>query len=537
MKFAKLLSFLILMQFCFVQIAESQEYSYYENTQYNPFTRHLYDSKKPFHTSISNYKLNEVNQIINSDSVIYSNIHIPAGKLNLWKRIFNEHLLMWDDKLQNISVSIDPLFNFEAGKEKIEGKSTFVNTRGFMVRGQIGKNVAFYADVLENQGSFPLYVQDEVQNRGVVPGQGRTKNKILRTHDYSQSTGYLSVDLNQYFNAQLGYGKNFIGDGYRSLILSDNSYSYPFFKFTTTFWNVKYQIIWAQMNNVVLDSIGRDLPFPKKWGVFHYLDWNVGKRFTFGFFENITWANQNETGYRGFDFSYAMPFNLFRPVEYANGSPDKVLVGANSKLILWKRATFYGQFVLNEFRFNELTNGKNWWANKYGFQIGFKQYNLLGAKNLDFQVEYNQVRPYTYSSGNSITSYSHHNQELAHPFGANFRELVSIANFRYHRWFVRGEIMAANWGEDSNDTISMGKDLFKSSMLRQKDYGNAQGQGISTTTFMLDGSLSYLINPRNNFNIVLGCKIRNQSQLGQSFDTQFVYFAIRTSLKNLYYDF
>ncbi len=537
MNSTKILFFLLFAQINLLQFANAQEYSYFENKQFNPFTRNLYNSNKPFHTSISSYKLNEVKALFNTDSAVYANIRIPQGKLNLWQRIFNEHLLMWNDPKQNISVSIDLLFDLEYGKDKIEGRNSLTNTRGLMIRGQIGKNVGFYADLLENQASFPLYIQESIQKTDVIPGQGRTKNSNLREHDFSQSTGYLSVDLNQYFTAQLGYGKNFIGDGYRSLILSDNAFSYPFFKFTATFWNVKYQIIWSQMNNVVVDSLGRDLPFPKKWGVFHYLDWNMGKRFTFGFFENITWADQNETGYRGFDFSYAMPFNLFRPVEYSNGSPDKVLIGMNSKLILWKNATFYGQVVLNEFRFSELSSGNGWWANKYGFQAGFKQYNFLGAKNLDFQIEYNQVQPYTYSSPNGITSYSHHNQPLAHPFGANFKELVSIANYRYKRWFFQGEIMVSKWGEDTTDTISFGKDVLKPNELRASNYGNFNGQGVAASTIFIDGSISYLINPRNNFNIVAGCKIRNQSKLNQSFDTQFFYIGIRTSLKNLYYDF
>lgn len=522
-----------------LQKAECQEYSYYENNQFNPFTRNLYNKSTPFHTSIKNYSLDEINSVINSDSAVFRNYRIPLGKRNLWKRIFHEHLLMWNSPQENISISIDPLFNWEVGKDKSStlSKSTFINTRGVMLRGQIGKHVGFYCDVLENQGSFPYYVQEEIETIGVVPGQGRTKDRNLKEHDYSQSTGYLSIDMDKYFNLQLGYGKNFIGDGYRSLILSDNAYSYPFLKFTTTFWNVKYQIMWAQMNTFNPDSTAYDNVFPKKWGVFHYLDWNIGKRFTFGLFENITWGNEDENGYRGFDFSYATPLALFRPAEYANGSPDKVLVGLNSKLILWKRATFYGQFVLNEFRFDELSGGNNWWANKYGFQAGFKQYNFLGANNLDVQLEYNQMRPYTYSSDNGISNYSHHNQPLAHPFGANFKEVVAIGNYRYKRVFVQGEIMVANWGADSSDTLSYGKDVLKPNTLRLNDYGNVIGQGVATKTIIFDGSISYLINTRNNFNIVAGFKSRTQTVDNIDVQSNFFYVGIRTSLKNLYYDF
>ncbi len=36
--------------------------------------------------------------------------------------------------------------------------------------------------------------------------------------------------LGKYINFTLGRGKNFFGEGYRSFFLSDNAYSYPYFK-------------------------------------------------------------------------------------------------------------------------------------------------------------------------------------------------------------------------------------------------------------------------------------------------------------------
>jgi hypothetical protein len=49
------------------------------------------------------------------------------------------------------------------------------------------------------------------------------------------------------FDLQLGYGKNFIGDGYRSLLTTDGPY--PYFKLNTTFWKIKYTntYMWLKM--------------------------------------------------------------------------------------------------------------------------------------------------------------------------------------------------------------------------------------------------------------------------------------------------
>ncbi len=97
--------------------------------------------------------------------------------------------------------------------------------------------------------------------------------------------------------------------------------------------------------------------------------------------------------------------------------------------------------------------------------------------------------------------------------------------------------MLANWGADSSDTISYGKDVLKPNTLRVNDYGNVIGQGVATKTILLDGSISYLINPRNNFNLVLGLKSRSQTVNEIDTKNTFFYVGIRTSLKNHYYDF
>ena len=40
------------------------------------------------------------------------------------------------------------------------------------------------------------------------------------------------------------------------------------------------------------------------------------------------------------------------------------------------------------------------------------------------QIEYNRVRPYTYSHNTIVLNYGHNNQSMAHLWGANFSEAI-----------------------------------------------------------------------------------------------------------------
>lgn len=522
----------------FTTEAKGQRFSIYENQQFQPYEKAIYQPGARFHTSIRNYRVDELKQVVNLDSVLYDGMRIRHDKQSFIRRLFKGHALQWETNAYTIHVN--PLFNIEPGKESIEGKSTFVNTRGLYIDGTIGKNIAFYTDFVENQASFPKYIDDYIRLRNVIPGQGRAKRQNYdpksQVLDFSQATGYVSMDAGQHFNFQLGHGKNFIGDGYRSMLLSDVAYSYPYLKLTTNFGNVKYQMMWSSMTHLEREGSG-DTRYPVKYAVIHYLDWNVGKRLSLGLFEAVTWADMDTLGQkRGFDWHYANPFIFFRPVEYSVGSPDNVSLGLNTKWIVAKWLTLYGQLVLDEFKADEMFSGNKWWANKQGFQIGLKTFDLFGIRNLRWQAEFNQARPYLYSYYQPIQNYGHYNQELAHPMGANFREFNTVMNYRYHRWNLRVQAVSAMYGNDTQD-INYGHNIFLPNEDRPYDYGHEIGQGIKTRLTVGDISLSFMVNPRNNFNVSAGYRVRRESTDTQELDTKFLWFGIRTSLKNLYYDF
>ncbi|MFD2148192.1 hypothetical protein [Mucilaginibacter antarcticus] len=209
---------------------------------------------------------------------------------------------------------------------------------------------------------------------GIVPGQAYDRSFGKNTKDWSDVTAIISFTPVKYLNVELGQDRNFIGDGYRSLLLSDFASTYPFLKLTGTLGNVKYMAMWSHMTDPARPAFQYTNGYKRKWGVFHYLDWNVNKRLSVGFFDAVIWADRDSVsgGKRGFDVAYANPIIFLRPIEAGNGSPDNAMIGVNAKYKITNGVTAYGQFYLDEFRAQDFFAGDGSIKNKYAWQIGLK---------------------------------------------------------------------------------------------------------------------------------------------------------------------
>jgi hypothetical protein len=508
------------------------------NPYFNKLDNALYAPENIFHTAVKPWLQPEVNKVISIDSLqdefVLRNNYSWKLKKWAWDKVFNQHFV--DIEKDGFRITADPVFNFEIGKDIQKDKgNNYVNTRGFLVEGSLGRDFSFSTTFYENQATFVDYIDNTIRKGWVVPGQGGVKPYGVKGFDYAWASGYISYTPSKYFNIQFGHGKNFIGDGYRSLLLSDNTFNYPFLKITTNVWRLKYVNLYAEFQDLKSQHT-YELGFRKKYGTFHYLSYAVTKRLNIGIFESVIWQAQDSSGFRGFDINYLNPVIFYRPVEFSLGSPDNALLGLNISYKLGKNYVLYAQLMLDEFKIKEVMSGNGWWGNKQAVQLGVKAFDLLNVKNLYVQTEYNYVRPYMYSHSASLQNYGHYNQSLAHPTGANFWESVSIIKYNYKRLFAEFKLNYILYGADSA-AINYGKDIFQSYNNHPKEYDNFVGQGIKTTVIYNDLRLSYLINPRTNLNISLGISNRMESSSLADLNTSYIYFGIRTSLHNFYYDF
>ncbi len=460
------------------------------------------------------------------------------SKAALWgeRKIFDEPFITL--KKDELTLRLHPLCDFGYGRDSVSKKVTYSNSRGVWVEGTFGKKIYFSTSFIESQADFLPYVDAQMTNSLVVPGQGRYKIfKNNQGYDYNRSSALISYSPNKTFNFQFGQDKLFIGDGYRSLLLSDNSFNYPFVKVSAKFWKVQYSSIYAQLTSAVTAN---DQLFPKKYGTFHYLSWNATKWLNIGLFESIIWSGANG---RGFDFQYLNPIIFLRPVEFNNGSSDNALLGATGKIKITNKWHLYGQLLVDEFNFQKVKQASGWWGNKWGIQAGTKCYDLFKIKNLSTQLEFNAVRPYTYSHSDSLSNYSHFNQALAHPLGANFMEGVGFIRYNHKRIFLEIKGSWAQYGADING-VNWGGNIFLSYNTNkaqipgaEPEFGHQIGQGLVNTLWYSDVKVAYLVNPNNNMRFEMGWMKRDQRTYNTVALTNYFYIGLKTALFNYYTDF
>ena len=459
----------------------------------------------------------------------------------LHRKLFKEHLFEFREP--DFNIFIDFLPDLQIGKSN-QDKNLWLNTRGATVFGNIGTKFYFESSFYENQGMFPVYLDSFVARRRIIPGQGQIKyNDVIgKAYDYSYVNALISYKPSKYLNFTLGYGNNnSYGDGYRSLILSDIGFSYPYIKITANLGQFQYTSMWAQfmdMSNQSFNQAYEDLGYNKKWGVFHFLDWNATKKLTIGLFDAVIWPDTDTAGHkRGFDWTYLNPIIFLRPAEYSAGSSDNAMVGMNIKYKLFPKLTAYGQLVLDEFKLKEFFAGEGWWGNKWSTQLGFRSFDLFQVNKLDLQGELNVSRPYTYSFRNGQGNYAHYNQSLAHPMGANFVEALGIASWSFKRWYLRGQFTYAQYGLDYNKYISNGQDIFKSYNNRTGDYNIKMLQGLKTDFIYGQGTVAYVLNPK--YNLRLEAAVAGRQEKNALFTNKELIFSfgLRSTFRQFYYDF
>jgi hypothetical protein len=466
-----------------------------------------------------------------------------------WKgKLFNERLIqLQSDKYW---LTIDPVFDLQVGKDSdADFNSTYNNTRGLYVQGGLGKKLSFSASVYESQGRFAQYFNlysESLKAFGpdpaIIPGRGIAKRFKSDSYDYPVAEAYLSYSPVDYMNVQFGHGKNFIGDGYRSLLQSDVVSPYPFLKLNTKFWKFKYTNTWMWLKDV-RPEVTEEGAFLTKYIANHYLSWNASKRFNLGLFESVMWTDSND---RGFDINYLNPIIFYRAIEFETGQgAGNAILGATGKYKISDNSYIYGQFILDEFSLKDIKGGDKSWKNKYGFQIGAKYYNAFMVDNLLLQFEHNRVRPYTYSHNTIVLNYAHNNQSMAHLWGANFSETILIGRYHYKRLFADAKVLFGKRGLDFNtdgDVFSYGGDIYRNYNERPYDTGVKIGQGNRTNIFHGEFQAGYVVNPATNLKLFAYLSFRDfnpDATTTTTFANNTVWFSLglRTDLFNWYFDF
>lgn len=537
-----------------------QEYQKFTNPQFKshlniPFSHSYYSQFDSYvnqigtnsHTGSKPFTYNEIAKYYDFDK---ENDKIKSNRTSWWgRKLFDENLVAIQGK--DYWFTINPIWDLRLGKASPQKDGyTYNNTRAIQIQGGLGANLTFTTSIFESQGYFADYYnrlaisqKPSGGNPGLIPGIGIAKGFRENQFDFPSADANVSYTPSAHLNLQLGYSRNFIGDGYRSLLESDGASPYPFVKINTTFWKIKYTNTYMWLKDV-RPEVTAEKTYATKYMANHYLSWNASKRLNIGFFESVVWSNTNG---RGFDVNFVNPIIFYRSVEFSSSSRSgNAALGLTGKYKWSNSVNFYGQFLIDEFAVGDMFGGEKSWRNKIAYQFGVKYYNAFGIDNLYLQAEYNAVKPYVYSHSEVLTNYGHNNQSMGHNWGANLNELVGILRYYKGRFFGEAKINLGVRGLDfdtSADSKNYGSNIYKDYDLnRAFDKGVSIGQGNKTNVIIGDLNIGYLVNPNANLKLFANFIYRSFSPKVDTLtnfkeNTTWFSIGLRSDVFNWYFDY
>lgn len=472
---------------------------------YNYLNQAKSDFLFSYRSNVDNYNINRALSLsgeyaFNADDAIDS-------KHPVFNTFYQKQTDLFRFNKNDFFLSINPVLGFNSTFDKNANSFLANTTAGFELNSNLKKRVGLYFFLTHNYEEPLAYQQTWINKWQSIPGAGEYQ-RSGKGYQYLKIRGYAKVAvLKDYVALKLGYDQNFIGDGIRSLFLSDFSEGAWFASLETKIWKLNYRNIYLRLEPQRF--LGEPLIQDNKYATVHHLSVNVRPWLNIGLFEAVTFL-RNGT----YEIGYLNPIIFYRAIERSMGSPDKVSIGLDAKAIAFKRLNIYSQFLINEFTSKEFFSNKGYWANKWALQLGLKYYNAFTIKNLDIQAEMNLVRPYTYSHSvrppsQSVANFTHYNQALAHPLGAGFRELIGTIHYQPSpRLSIDLQAMYYQQGVDTG-SANFGNNIFKDYKTRSNQYGVNMVSGPKGDCFMANLNIAYELKPR--LYLELGGGIRNYS--------------------------
>ena len=258
------LGFFAIALFIFLAMGEISAQS--TNIPLNPDYYHIIDrfdikSGGQLHTAYKAYKRSEIARLLDSleiDKINYSSrdkfnreyLSVDnwewtregneQSKKPFWKVFYKAKPDLFHVDSKDFDLHINPVLHLGVGYDTESELTTFINSRGIELRGMINKQIGFYSYLVENQMTSPGYVNDFRTEFGVVPHEGFWKNFKDNGVDFFTARGYISFEVAKFINFQFGHDRFKIGDGFRSMLLSDFSNNYLFLKINTQVWKIQY---------------------------------------------------------------------------------------------------------------------------------------------------------------------------------------------------------------------------------------------------------------------------------------------------------
>lgn len=436
----------------------------------------------------------------------------------------------WESNDRKDYLVVNPVLDLSVGKDIKSNNSILYNGRGFQVLGQFGNKLVFQTTMVEYQAEFQGNFNQYKSKFNVFPGLGNAQVNSFKYWDYFNARGSLTAKLlekidpsnkidsvNYQIVASFGHDKQFIGSGFRSLIISDFAPQSLFLQVNYKLGPFRYQNLFKQLISNSQDS---NRIFNKKYLALHRGSLQLFKNvIEIGLTEMIVQSRKDNS----FDANYLNPVIFYRSIERELGSGDNAFIALDAKYTK-KQFLAYGQILIDEFEVKKVFSTVSS-RNKLGYQLGFYiKPQIRFLKQNYINLEYNQVTPFTYSHWTN-SFYSSYNQPMAHPLESNFREVLLRLFFvpqNLQRWTFRNITSLALKGFDINGG-NYGSDIRKSYYTAVDKDKSVIGQGDKSRIFNILNEVTFYAMP--NLLLQFTQQFRSQSNINQS--NNYLYFSIK----------
>ncbi len=356
-----------------------------------------------------NYSLNlengkeRVDFALSSKHKFYSSlIELFQGKnpstsfLSVNKKIKNNHLLL--------NFHLFTGLDFFSDKEN---KSYYFAYNGIKLNGSFNQNLKFNANFWKGHftGNYEYAKKSSLLNSWYQSSDDHKKiylDKVTAKIEFDSQFGVFAVGRGKF-----NLGNNIGG----SIILSDVSNDYGYLSYQANFGEWYLNFLHASLIADSLSTFSDGKKFDEKNLVVHSIHRKNEKWHLF-FGEEVIYGN------RTIDFNYLLPQTIMRVTEHNLGDRDNIMIFFGYNWKLSKNIHHYFNFL-----FDELSKSKiftDWWGNKYATQTGISITNILNKKNTDnLTFEFTAIRPWIYTHKFLVDKYSHDDNPLGFPDGAN----------------------------------------------------------------------------------------------------------------------
>ncbi len=422
--------------------------------------------------------------------------------------------------------SIKPLADVQFYLDPFK-KINFQGREGGIVSFLNNRKISGVISIVHQLSFFPSFISEEIDSNGIIP---HNHNLFYNKNDfYSWFNLYGNISFSPYkfLQLELGHDKHFLGNGYRSLFLSDNSGAYSYLSASLKIWHLKYLSLTTRMRDIYYNK-NNQLLFKPKFTSIHYISWNITPSVNLNLFETVVWRGNDSVLFNGLNINYLNPVVFMRPIEYAQASVDNSLLGLGLNFILLKNTQLYSQVVLDEFFIREITN-PGYRDNKYGYQIGLRG-RIERYLKFSWLIEHNLVRPFTYSHYHTLQNYGNLLQPLAHPFGANFKEYITRFSASKNRLYATLHLSYAILGKDGNEELH-GNNIYENYWDVDR-FGHYLLDGIKSEKYNMQLTTGYLIKPEWNMSVETGIVFQKENSELNATGYNYFFIGLKTLLYN-----